>query len=147
MRIGKSPKSTTDYDIHIFKNGISRGIILQESTSQSSQPALTTHIISKSILSGNYFARNGKSPKSTTVYNIHIFKNQISRGIVLRESTSQQSQPALTTHIFSILAFLRNYFARNGKSTKSTNNYDTHILRIEYHYELFGENQITIQVN
>ena len=88
-----------------------------------------------------------KSPKSTTDYDIHISKKGISQGINLRESTSQPSQPALPTHIFSKLALLRYYFKRNGKSTKSTNNYNTHILRIEHHYELFGENQITIQVN
>ena len=45
-------------------------------------------------------SNSNKSPKSTTVYDIHSFKNQIFRQSELRDSTSHPSQPLFTKHIF-----------------------------------------------
>jgi hypothetical protein len=93
--------------------------------SHPSQPLFTTYIISKTEYLDELFcetqqylqhiqfinwslpeSNSSKSPKSTTVYDIHHFKNRISRRIVLRDSTSLPSQPLFTTHIFSKIEHL-----------------------------------------
>ena len=98
-------------DTFILENWTSRESSI---ASHPSQPQFTTHIFSKIEHLEKNSSEDWKSPKSTGKCNIHILENRNLSQISWRESTSQPSQPALTTHIFSKLVLSRNCFARNG---------------------------------
>ena len=57
----------------------------------------------------------GNSTNSTTVYDSHIFKNQVSRRISWRDWTSRLIQPAVTTYIFSKIEFGEELFGENRR--------------------------------
>ena len=101
-RNGESPKSTNNCDIHVLDR-VSRKNIYQRMESQPFKQRLRRIQFGKLELRES---NSSKSPKSTTVYDIHNFKNRISRRIVLRDSTSHPSQPLFTTHIFSKIEHL-----------------------------------------
>ena len=95
-------------------------------TSQPSQPALTTHIFSKFVLSGNYFSRNGKSPKSTGKCDIYVL-DRATRKTSSQIRASHPFQQQLRHIHFGKLDFAR---IHSSKSPKSTTDYTLHIFEI-----------------
>ena len=55
----------------------------------------------------------GESTISTTVYDVHIFENRVSRRISWRDWTSHPIQPVVTTYIYSKIEFGKELFGEN----------------------------------
>ena len=99
----------------------------------------------------------GESTNSTTVYDMHIFENRLSRRIswldwtshpnqpavttyiFWRESTIQPIQPAVWTHIFFWkLSFARNYFCEDRRFNQFNQQLrHTYYSKIEFREKLF----------
>ena len=71
-RIGKSPKSTNNYNIHIFEIQITLELVGETRQVNQVNRHLRHIYFQKLNLLKSYFARNGESPKSTSNYDVYV---------------------------------------------------------------------------
>ena len=102
----------------------------------------------------------GESTISTTVYDVHIFENRVSRRISWRDWTSHPIQPAVTTYIYSTnstTVYHIHIFEKRVSQRISWLVWTSHPIQpavmtyifsnIEFCQVLFGENQRFNQFN
>ena len=152
-RPDKSTKSTSNCNTYIFEIISLSRISWLDSASQPSQPLMTTHIFSKSTLSGNFcekwrvtqvnqhlqricFGQSTLEKIVATVWQVNHF-NSVCNTYNLEKCNLQEynssKSPKSTTHVrhtyFQKLSLLQKVFASLDKSPKSTTVYDIHNFR------------------